>query len=318
MAGAPAPIDAIFEQIRKIREQLLKLGPQVGGANPLTALSDPALLDLWRALRQDAATLPPPVNTLVTQIAQHAGGSVSSDATSELERAVSGRGGGAMPRASRRAAIHLAAASEMPLADFGDVFGYGGLFDKFFTDNLEKLVDTSQRPWTWRPESVAAVTPAMLRAIRTGGAHSPDVLQSRLEDAASSPSSLQLSNLDAAATRFYVNIDGQRFDVEARRREPRCRWCGPVRKARASRSPTFEDQVAAPEQAIGFEGPWAWFRLIDAAKARTDAAQPDSDLVSDAPLSDEIPPAPRSRSRRRTPASNPFASRDWRQFRCEP
>ena len=65
MAGAPAPIDNIFEQTRKIRDQLLKLGPQVGGANPLHALSDPVLLDLWRALQQDAATLPSPVNSLV-------------------------------------------------------------------------------------------------------------------------------------------------------------------------------------------------------------------------------------------------------------
>ena len=36
----------------------------------------------------------------------------------------------------------------MPLSDFGEVFGYGGLYDKFFTDNLDKLVDTSQRPWS--------------------------------------------------------------------------------------------------------------------------------------------------------------------------
>ena len=58
MAGAPAPIDATFEQIRKIRDQLLTLGPQVGGASPLKAITDPALLDLWRTLQQDAATLP--------------------------------------------------------------------------------------------------------------------------------------------------------------------------------------------------------------------------------------------------------------------
>ena len=43
MAGAPAPIDATFEQIRKIRDQLVTLGPQVGGTNPLKALADPVL-----------------------------------------------------------------------------------------------------------------------------------------------------------------------------------------------------------------------------------------------------------------------------------
>ena len=35
----------------------------------------------------------------------------------------------------------------MTLADFGTVFGYDGVFDKFFSDNLlDKQVDTSGRP----------------------------------------------------------------------------------------------------------------------------------------------------------------------------
>ena len=50
------------------------------------------------------------------------------------------------------------AAASMPLSDFGDVFGHGGLFDQFFKEKLEPLVDTSRRPWTWRPESVEAST----------------------------------------------------------------------------------------------------------------------------------------------------------------
>ena len=43
---------------------------------------------------------------------------------------------------------------------------------------------------------------------------------------------------------------------------------------------TFEDRVAAPEQAVGFEGPWAWLKLVDAAKDGSAQAQADSDLVS--------------------------------------
>src|SRR6266850_1866443 len=46
-------------------------------------------------------------------------------------------------------------ASDMPLTDFAEVFGHDGLYDKFFTDRLEKVVDTSQRPWAWRSDSVA-------------------------------------------------------------------------------------------------------------------------------------------------------------------
>ncbi len=54
----------------------------------------------------------------------------------------------------------------MPLADFGRLFGYGGVFDTFFKNELEPLVDTSRTPWTWRADaSGVSVGPslAMLR-----------------------------------------------------------------------------------------------------------------------------------------------------------
>src|SRR5260370_7889921 len=86
MSGAPAPIDGIIDQVRKIRDQLEKLGPQVGGASPVSTLADPVFIDLRRALRRDAANLPPPVNALVAEIAQLAEGSVIFDAPMELER----------------------------------------------------------------------------------------------------------------------------------------------------------------------------------------------------------------------------------------
>ena len=40
----------------------------------------------------------------------------------------------------------------MTLAEFGTVFGYEGVFDKFFTDNaLDKQVDMSGRRWALFP-----------------------------------------------------------------------------------------------------------------------------------------------------------------------
>jgi type VI secretion system protein ImpL len=312
MAGAPAPIDGIIGQIRKIRDQLLKLGPQVGGANPLRALSDPVLLDLWRALRQDAAGMPPPVNSLVTQIAQHVGGTVSSDATRELEK---------LYQEDVVARCHVrvpgrypfGSASDMPLADFAEVFGYGGLYDKFFTDNLDKLVDTSLRPWAWRPESVEP-SPGMLPQFERAA---------RIREMFFSPGTktpalaftVKLSNLDTAASRFYINIDGHEFDVKpGAERRGQVVWPGTQKGSFAVAA--FEDPVAAPEK-FGFDGPWAWFRLVDAAKAPSEGAQPDADLVSvlriqsryhQALITIEAPNA----------TSNPFATREWRLFRCEP
>jgi type VI secretion system protein ImpL len=311
MAGAPAPIDGIIGQIGKIRDQLLTLGPQVGGANPLRALSDPGLLDRWRALRLDAANLPPPVNALVAQIAQHVGGTVSSDATRELEKLYQEE---VVARCRVRVSgrYPFGAASDMPLADFAEVFGYGGLYDKFFTDNLDKLADTSLRPWTWRPESVepsAGMLPQFERAARIR-----DMFFSPGSKTPALAFTVKLSNVDTAASRFYINIDGHEFDARpgAERKGPVV-WPGTEKRYAFA---AFEDPIAAPEK-IGFDGPWAWFRLIDATKAPSEGAQPDADLVSvlriqtryhQALVTVEAPNA----------TSNPFATREWRLFRCEP
>jgi type VI secretion system protein ImpL len=308
MAGAPPPIDSVFEQIRKIRDQLLTLGPQVGGANPLKALADPALLDLRRTLRQEAANLPSPINTLINEIAQDAGGSVSSDATRELDKiyqadvvtACRARVEGRYPFANSDL--------DMSLSDFALVFGSGGVYDKFFADSLEKLVETSQHPWTWRPESVDPPR-GMLGQFELA-AHirelffSPGSKEPKLEF------TVKLSKLDSTATRFYVEIDGQRFDAKpGAESRAAATWPGATKGGVAYA--TFEDRIAAPEQVIGYQGPWSWFRLIEA----TMAPQRDAEGASVLSLTTRYHRAlltiePSSGS------GNPFAARDWRQFGC--
>jgi type VI secretion system protein ImpL len=307
VAGAPAPIDATFEQIRKIRDQLVTLGPQVGGTNPLKALADPALLDLRRALRQDAVNLPPPVNTLVGQIAQNVVGSVGTDAARELEKFYQEEVV-AECRARVEGRYPFGSAGDIPLSDFALVFGYGGVYDKFFAERLDKLVDTSQRPWAWRPDSVPSSQNLPMQFERVA----------RIREMFFSPGSkspelefrVKLSKLDPAATRLYVDIDGQQFDVKpgAESTAP-ATWPGPKKAGVAFA--TFEDRVAAPEQFDEFEGPWAWFHMID----KTMAPQPEVDGLSvlslqsryhRALLTIEAP----------TGRGNPFVARGWRQFGC--
>jgi type VI secretion system protein ImpL len=307
MAGAPAPIDATFEQIRKIRDQLVTLGPQVGGTNPLKALADPVLRDLRQALRQDAVNLPPPVNTLVGQMAQNVVGSISTDATRELEKlyleeVVS------ECRARVEGRYPFGSGGDISLVDFAAVFGPGGLYEKFFAERLDKLVDTSQRPWTWRPDSVAS-SPGMLAQFERVG---------RIREMFFAPGSkspelefrIRLSKLDAQASRLYVDIDGQAFEVKpGGEGGGLATWPGPKKAGVAFA--TFEDRVGAPEQSFPFEGPWAWFHLIDHSMA----PQPEADGLSvlslqtpyhNALLTIEAPSG----------KGNPFVARGWRQFAC--
>jgi type VI secretion system protein ImpL len=307
MAGAPAPIDATFEQVRKIRDQLVTLGPQVGGTNPLKALADPALLDLRRTLRQDAVNLPAPVNTLVGELAQNVVGTVSSDASRELEKLYQEEVVSEC-RARIEGRYPFGNAADVALSDFALVFGYGGVYDKFFADRLEKLVDTSQRPWAWRPDSIgsAAGLPAKFEQVARiremffgPGAKAPE-LEFRV----------RLSKLDSAATRLYVDLDGQQFDVKPGADSSyAATWPGPKRAGVAFA--TFEDRTAAPEQVLEFEGPWAWFRMID----KTMGPQPEVDGLSVLTLASNYH---RALLTIEAPAGrgNPFVARGWRQFGC--
>ena len=119
-----------------------------------------------------------------------------------------------------------------------------------------------------------------------------------------------LSDVDKDATRFYLNIDGQSFDVAARAAESHrhpVEWPGSEtgqRRRRISRMP-----LGGAERAKVNEGPWAWFQLID---DWLDQEGSDSACW---------------RSRRSTTmarvtvesssnTSNPLLVRDWQQFRC--
>ncbi len=312
MAGAPAPIDGILDQIRKIQDKLLTLGPQAGGATPLRALTDPAWLALVRVLQLTAANQPQPVDALVGQIAQVAEGSVTKDATGELERRYQEE---VVDRCRVKVGNRypFGSASDMPIIDFGDVFGYGGLYDKFFTDNLETLVDRVQHPWTWRPGSVEP-SPGVLaqfeRADRirqmffTPGSKTPELRFS-----------VRLLHLDPLATRFYINIDGLELEVRpnAEKKSPVV-WPGPQQGVAQY---SLEDNATAPDPKGFQQTPWAWFRLIDYSRLPHGEGQPESDLVSVLRFEDGRHQA-QVRIDASNATSNPFAADDWRQFKCEP
>jgi type VI secretion system protein ImpL len=310
MSGAPPPFDGILDQIRKIREQLLKLGPQAGGASPLRAVTDPTFLDLRRALQTSAESLPAPINTLVAQIAQHVGEGVNADATTELEKRYEEEVV-ARCRVRIEGRYPFGTGSDVPLGDFAEVFGYGGLYDRFFTERLDPLVDRLQQPWAWRPgfvEPAGGLLAQFQRAER--------IRQMFFNPGSKTPElgfTVKLSSLDSKATNVYVNIDGQQFGVK-----PGAESSGPgvwpVPQKRSIAFVVFEDPVAAPEQAIGYEGPWALFRLVDTLKVQ---AQSDADSISVLRLQTKYHQA-LATIEAANATSNPFAAGDWRQFKCAP
>jgi type VI secretion system protein ImpL len=115
-----------------------------------------------------------------------------------------------------------------------------------------------------------------------------------------------MTDLDVAATRFILEIDGQRFDVGhgSPRKNP-VRWPG---ASTGEAIATFEDRSGAWPP-VRFEGPWAWFRLIEAGRP-----QSESDLRTILTFQNsghQVHVAVEA-----TTILNPFTTRDWQRFSC--
>jgi type VI secretion system protein ImpL len=195
---------------------------------------------------------------------------------------------------------------DVPLADFGRLFGAGGIFDTFFKENLAPLVDISRTPWTWRAGTSGSVgaSTAMLRQFEAA---------QRIRDAYFRPGgqlpevhfNVTPSLLDAAASRATLEVDGQSFEYRhgPERTWPAV-WPGPSPGVSAI---SFEDRAGArPNQA--FQGPWAWFRLLEGRLQGESDVRYTLDLQAGGHEAKYVVEA--------TSIRNPFNKADLRQFKC--
>jgi type VI secretion system protein ImpL len=273
VAGPPggAPIDRVVAQVAQIQQKISGLGTGVGETNPLDALAKSGQGDALKALQVQASTLPPPIGALVAQVGGRSESLAVGQARGELDQRYQQQVVKACEQiASGRYPFNTNSGIDVPLADFGRLFGVGGIFDGFFKDNLTALVDTTRSPWVWRAGGggPAGASTAMLRQFEAA----QQIREAYFGSSGPLPEqqfTATPGDLDAAATRFTLELDGQTIDYRhGPVRSMPMRWPGPSPGAVTA---TFEDRSGSKPH-LAFQGPWAWFRLLDAAtvKAETD------------------------------------------------
>jgi len=305
-----APIDSVIDKLKQVQQRLAPVGPAVGGVTPTDPTAINGVGELVKALKLEATALPPSIAAIIDEVANSTAGTIRRGVSGTLEA----RYREDVVRECRdvvqdRYPFIATSAVDVPLADFGRVFGYGGVFDRFFKNELEPLVDTSRSPWTWRPDaSGVSVGPSafMLRQsesarhiremfFRPGGQESE--VRFRLTP----------TELDADVTRFLLELDGQ--NVEYRHgpeRSVAATWPG---QSAGPAAVTFEMRAGGRPNAA-FQGAWAWFRLLDSARV-----SPETEVRSELTFVRDGHQA----QVRLDAASvrNPFNDRDvLRQFRC--
>jgi type VI secretion system protein ImpL len=305
MAGdtGSAPIDAIILRIGQVEHQLRTMGAT--GSGSLASLSDPELKEMLRSLQQEAAVLPPVMQSLVGQIGRRAEGSVVAGAATQLTQQYQQEVQSQCAQVlTGRYPFAPGSGVDLPLRDFAELFGFGGVFDKFFQDNLQPLVDRSASPWRWN--SGAAQGPQSILEQFEKAQKIRDLFFRRGSSALEIRFYVTLAEADSSSIRFVLEIDGNNFEYKVPPRNMVGQWPGPVPGTAAVT--WFERYGAQPR--VSFLSPWGWFRLIDAAQ------QEQLSEVKTALTFQQG--GHRARVILEAAGlSNPFTNRDWQRFSCQ-
>ncbi|MEM6939698.1 MAG: type VI secretion system membrane subunit TssM [Pseudomonadota bacterium] len=157
--------------------------------------------------------------------------------------------------------------ADVALADFTKIFAPGGLIDAFFQQHLTKYVNQGTRPWSWR--KVNDVDLGISDAVLLQLQHAAEIRDAFFAGGPQPTVSFQITPeaLDPKAASVQLTIGSQNIIFETRRPNNTpvaVSWPGTVGLAGV----VFQPSLSNGESQLAKDGPWALFRLLDAAEIR--------------------------------------------------
>jgi type VI secretion system protein ImpL len=258
------PIDQLVQAFSEINQSLA-----LAATNPAAVQqASMALVPQVATLRAAAARFPTPFSDMIRTAANDFEGDATGATLTQLTQSL----GDQVTRVCQQIVVNRypftrGSDREVPVGDFGRLFGPNGIMDKFFQQNLAPLVDQSKKAWTWRQDSRIArgLSPETLRQFQraaeirdaffpTGGII-PSVTMSVLP--------LTMSQ-DAASAKLEIN--GQGITTQQGINAPvNVQWPGAGAGRTAVTFTTAGGFMSQPTQTLALErnGAWSLFRLLD-------------------------------------------------------
>ncbi|NMJ39952.1 type VI secretion system membrane subunit TssM [Roseomonas sp. JC162] len=246
------PIDGVLRIVNDLFVQVQRLAT----APPGTVPAQPAGLDPGQRLQAEAARQPQPIqrwlNAMVTQtnVARGGGAKAAIAAAAAQQLAPACRG------LDQRFPFNING-EDLPVDDFNRLFGRGGVFDQFFTQNVRQYVDTTQNPW--RPMATDGLPPPISAADLMQFQRAAQIRDAFYPSAASLGLRFDLvpRSMDPGATQAILEFEGTRTEIAqgGSARPIAMSW-----PARGNTTLTFD-----PPSTVGplaYDGPWSAMRLV--------------------------------------------------------
>ncbi|MBO6891425.1 MAG: hypothetical protein JJ866_05720 [Roseibium sp.] len=141
-------IDALLLNFKNILDNLL-----VVANNPLQSETANSNVQIQASLlRSNATRFPKPFDTLILRAAKEFDEEFKETSITQLNEKLKTQVVGACQGIVARKYPFTNGRSEVAMTEFAKLFSPAGIMQRFFDENLKALVDTSSRPWSWKPE----------------------------------------------------------------------------------------------------------------------------------------------------------------------
>ncbi|MFS8036519.1 type VI secretion system membrane subunit TssM [Xanthobacter sp. AM11] len=148
--GGMRPVDRVVGLFADIYNGLVGALSDPARSNQMTA----ATRDSIRGLRAATGQFPSPFREMLRAASDDLEGNVATVVVGDLQKSLAENVTQACQQiVSQRYPFSRSAGLEVQPADFGRLFGPDGIMERFFTQELATLVDTSRADWTWRQDS---------------------------------------------------------------------------------------------------------------------------------------------------------------------
>ena len=303
-AAGQAPIDSLLANLDLLNLNLRRVAERPSEAT----LAGDKVKEAIGSLRANATKpIPPHLKDMMVKIADDADAKEFSTDIAQLSQAMNDQVTGACQKVTANFYPFATSTRDAPMADFARMFSPGGVIDKFFNENLTKLVNQSGKTWTWRPmpQSTRKLSDATLRQFQQA-----QDIRNAFFTQGNQPSITLLvkpMTLGGDAQSATLTING--VAVAAQQGTPfaptTVQWPGAgAGAASIAILPDLPDRKSTLE----FNGPWALFRLLDKGNVL-----PRGDTVS---ASFIVGAREVSYQFSATSLNNPLTLTALRQFKC--